>query len=278
MNTAQQVIKSLAIAFAVLLSCGIFMGIISAGIAVSYVFGGWGSNTADIGMIEEIELDGATVQDLNALYIDVKVASVVIERGDEFKVEANEDVIQVRSSEKTLYIQEKEFNIFDGWDDRSKELRITIPKDWESLDILRLKNGAGRASVQGMKVRNLELDLGAGKTELRDVVITEKAKISTGAGYFGAWQAEIRNLHLDMGVGKVDFEVKLTGTGDIDAGVGKLDLRLLGDSVDYRVKVKKGLGSITLDGRKMSDGEVWGNGEVTVDIDGGVGAIDIRTE
>lgn len=282
MKTAQEVIKYLAISFAVLLVCGMVTGIVTAGFVVSRVFDGRGNEeaTVEIDPTEEVEIpEIAEVieQGLQELAVDTKVSTVVIERGEEFKVEANEDLVNVRRGDGVLYIEERDLHFFDRWSDYDRGLKITIPYDWDELGTLRLHNGAGRASIRGLTVRNLELDLGAGKTELQDMKVKMRAKISTGAGYFAMRNSVVEDLDLDIGVGKVDLAVKLSGENKIDAGVGKLDLRLIdGASKDYRIEVDKGLGAITIDGEKMSDDGVWGDsGAVLIDIDGGVGAIDI---
>lgn len=157
-------------------------------------------------------------------------------------------------------------------------MKITIPRDWTELETLRLNAGAGRVEIRDVTVQNLELELGAGKTEISNLVVAERAKVKGGAGYLAVRESAIRDLDLDMGVGKVELGVKLTGNNQIDAGVGKLDLNLRGTSEDYRVKVEKGLGSVNLNGKKMADDETWGDGKTTIDVDGGVGAIEIVTE
>lgn len=91
-------------------------------------------------------------------------------------------------------------------------------------------------------------------------------------------ESELHDLDLDMGVGKVELGAKLTGNNRIDAGIGKLELDLRGKLDEYKIKVEKGLGSIELNGEKLSNGAIRGEGDTLVDIDGGVGAIEIRTE
>ena len=44
----------------------------------------------------------------------------------------------------------------------------------------------------------------------------------------------------------------------------------------YKIKVNKGIGSITIDGKETIDGNEYGHGETYIDIDGGVGAIEIK--
>lgn len=63
---------------------------------------------------------------------------------------------------------------------------------------------------------------------------------------------------------------------EIEAGVGKLDIDLTDDTDNYTIKVSKGLGSITIDGREVENDKEYGTGETYVRIDGGVGAIEIK--
>lgn len=278
MNTAQRVIKYCAIAFAVLLIGGIISAIISGGMLMAHIFGGWGDYNPIPDATEVIEVGEVTEQNLTGLYLDLKATSVVIERGAEFALESNLDVIQVSRGGNALYVQEKDFNFLTDWGTRGYELKIVLPEDWGSLETLRLNAGAGSVVIRELETRNLELDLGAGKTEVSKVTATERAKIKGGAGYLAVRESELKNLDLDMGVGKVELGVKLTGSSQIDAGVGKLELTLQGALDDYRIKVEKGIGSITLNGEKLADGTVRGEGATTVDIDGGVGATEIRVQ
>ncbi len=56
------------------------------------------------------------------------------------------------------------------------------------------------------------------------------------------------NLDLDMGVGKVELEAKLTGKMRLTRGVGKLEMELVGSADDYKIRMDKGIGAITLNG------------------------------
>ena len=278
MYTAQRVIKYCAVGFAILLICGIISAIVSVGVMLSYVFGNRGDEMFVPGVTEVIEVGEVTEQNLTGLYLDLKATSVVIERGAEFVLESDPDVIKVSRSGNALYVQEKDFNFLTDWGTRGRELRIVLPETWEELETLRLNAGAGRVEIDNLKVKNLELDLGAGKTEVNRVIATERAKINGGAGYLAVRESELKNLDLDMGVGKVELGAKLVGDNQIDAGVGKLEINLAGEAKEYRIKVEKGLGSITMNGESLADGTVRGDGANLIDMDGGVGAIEIRTE
>ena len=76
-----------------------------------------------------------------------------------------------------------------------------------------------------------------------------------------------------MGVGELDLSAKLSGNSDIDAGVGRLNLNLIGN--DYKIKVDKGIGSASINGNDIKDDTYYGEGSNIIDIDGGVGSIDI---
>lgn len=76
-------------------------------------------------------------------------------------------------------------------------------------------------------------------------------------------------------LGKLSITSKLTGNNDIDAGIGKLDIHLTDGTDNYTIKVSKGIGSITVDGKEAKDGSIYGNGLTDIKIDGGIGAINI---
>ena len=80
-----------------------------------------------------------------------------------------------------------------------------------------------------------------------------------------------------MGIGKFELASNLTGRNDIDAGVGKLDLNLLDSIENYSIKADKGIGSITINRKEVSDSMQYGNGDTIIDIDGGVGSIEIKS-
>lgn len=58
--------------------------------------------------------------------------------------------------------------------------------------------------------------------------------------------------------------------------MGKTELTLIGREEDYRLRIDKGIGSVTLDGRSLSDGESVGSGATLIEIDSGVGAVEMK--
>ena len=78
-----------------------------------------------------------------------------------------------------------------------------------------------------------------------------------------------------MGVGELNLTSELSGKSSIDYGVGETNLVLIGEEDDYKIELDKGIGEAWLDGRKMSDDSVYGAGENYIEIDGGIGELNV---
>ena len=105
----------------------------------------------------------------------------------------------------------------------------------------------------------------------------DRVDISAGAGTVKIDTLSAEKLFLDLGAGEVNIE-ELTAkySAKINGGAGELNLTLLGSPEDYRITLDKGVGEATLDGKKMSEDIVYGDGETSIEIDGGVGAMKIE--
>ncbi len=123
-------------------------------------------------------------------------------------------------------------------------LGAAVPVDFD-IDL-----GAGRSEIdlQGLKVLGVEIDMGVGEMNL-----------------------DLRGPHA------AGFHVK------IDGGVGSGNLRLPAE-VGVRVKVDGGLGSVDAHGLTKQNGayvnDAYGKSGVTIeiDIDAGIGSLDLRCE
>lgn len=210
--------------------------------------------------------------------IDLKATSLKLEAGEKFQVIADQNVIEFRRSADKVYVEEREFGFFRNWHKVGGEVRIILPKDGEELDRVTIDAGAGAILIEALATKNLALDLGAGRAEINNLTVSNNTKINGGAGLVIINDASLNDVDLDMGVGRMAFSGEIKGNADVDAGVGKLELTLFGDENDYRMKFSKGIGAISLNGQNMSDDSVWGRGDSTIDIDGGVGAIEVKVE
>lgn len=273
MKGAQQVVKVLAVTFAVFLVCGIGAALIGAGSLVGAMLGGGDGSGA-----EWSEVAVSDVQSFDELVIEMKAANVRIEQGEAFQVLMDEEAVEFRREGKKVYLEEKDWGFFGNWHKVGGEVKVVLPQDLRNLKKVEIETGAGTIYAEGIAADEVDLELGAGRAEFVGLVAKNTADISSGAGYLIIREAELRNMDLDMGVGKVEISGVLRGKNEVDAGVGKLEMTLKGGQEDYKMRFSKGLGAITVNGESMGDNGVWGNGANTVKIDGGVGAIEVRVE
>lgn len=109
-------------------------------------------------------------------------------------------------------------------------------------------------------------------------LLFERVNIEMGAGKLDVEQVELNNVRLDLGVGKVIINSKLTGKNTIECGIGEVDLNLNLPLDSYKLKLEKGIGEITLNGKKVKDDASIGKGINTVNVEGGIGKIAITTK
>lgn len=271
MSTAQRVIKYLALAFAAFIIVNI-ASLIIVGINAFSGFLGLrkSQENKNIENLEEIStnLTDSKIEDLR---IETAYSNLKIVKGNAIKVESNSNDISCVQKDNSLIIREKNSWFFNK---NASELVIAIPEEM-IFDKVKIEAGAGEVFIENIKTKELAFEMGAGKVEIQNLYVSGNAKIDGGAGRLDILSGEINNLNLDMGVGKCEITSKLTGRNDIDAGVGKLDINLTDEIKNYEMKVNKGIGSIRINKKEVSDGTQYGNGETYIKIDGGVGSIDI---
>ena len=265
MTSTQKIIKYCAIAFALFLAVSIIGGIVSAVASLSFISGG----KHDVGDMNTYAISD-TVDDLE---IDLAAAQLEIVSGDKFSVETNHKYLKIDNKSGQLTI--KETRQIVGFHSPEARVILTIPEDhiFKKADI---STGAGTVKMDALNAEKLSLDLGAGEVTIDKLTAGSSAKINGGAGQLTINGGGLANLDFDMGVGKVVLTSALTGEGKIDYGVGELSLTLIGSAEDYRIELDKGIGEALLDGQKMADDTVYGQGKNTLEIDGGVGSMNIR--
>lgn len=263
MTQAQKIIKYLALAFAFFLIFSIVSGIMYGVLSFTNIL-----DTDDNIMekMEELKFQEAA----SILEIKVSSANIIIKQGETLKVETNNKNIELKESNNQLFIKEKKHNWFGK--SSSSDLVIYVPSDFV-FDGVSIDSGAGTIEIASLFTKNLALDLGAGKVTIDALNVSDITSIDGGAGKISILGGSLHNLDLDMGVGELSLTSKLTGNSKIDAGVGKVSLYLIGS--DYKIKVDKGLGSTTINGNSIKDETYYGEGSNIIDIDGGIGSIDI---
>lgn len=264
MNRVQRIIKYLAFAFALFLAFSIISSIIYG---LSFI-GDMFDNDKQSSNLKELKLNN------NVLVLDINVSSsnITIKKGNTLKVETNDKYIHTNQNENKLYIKEKKHNLFNKND--NNKLTVYVPKDF-IFDFVNIKTGASKLNISELNTKKLSLNLGAGKVKINNLKVTNSANIEGGAGEITIEDSFINNLNLDMGAGKLLLNSKLTGNSEIDAGVGKMDLLLVGSLNDYNITLDKGIGSASINDSNMENDKTYGIGTNKIDIDGGIGSIKI---
>lgn len=267
MTTAQKVIKYSALAFAIFLIISIFSGIMIGVSKLSNIFRSDDTISKELG---DLNIKNTNITQLD---IDINYANLIIKTGDTLKVETNNKNIDYQEKNDKLIIKEKKYNWFKTKNE--SDLIIYVPNNYSFNDIS-IEAGAGKVNLENINTKKLELDLGAGKAIISNLVVTQSSEIEGGAGEINIKNSSINNLDLDCGAGKFTLNSKLNGNNKIDAGIGKLDITILGNREDYKIIVDKGIGTAKIDSESIKDGKVYGSGLNSLTIDGGVGSININ--
>lgn len=215
-------------------------------------------------------------KEMTRLDVSVKATAVRIrtaKEGEPVRIETNNEYITSWVDGSMLNVVEKSHGFF-GWGGTG-DLVIYVRED-TTFDGVEIEIGAGTLDVERLEARDLKLNLGAGKTAIDELVATRRAEIDGGAGVVEIRGGELHDLDLDLGAGKAELRARVVGNGRVTAGVGKTELTLIGREEDYRLRIDKGIGSVTLDGRSLSDGESVGSGTTLIEIDSGVGAVEMK--
>lgn len=270
MTTAQKVIKYLALAFAIVLIVSIISGILSALYALSGVLGLKKENETIKGEMSKIDFENSDVATLN---IDVSFTNLIIKKGDLLLAETNNKNINCMQNNQNLQIKEKQHSWFLG--NNKGDLVVYIPENLK-FEKVKINAGAGKIQIENINTENLYLELGAGETKIEKLNVTNDCRIESGAGKVSILSGFIRNLNLDMGIGEFNVTSAITGDSKVNAGIGSLELNIQNSKENYTIKADKGIGSIKINGKEVTDDVRYGDGQNNIKIDGGIGAIKIN--
>lgn len=211
----------------------------------------------------------------NTKAFDIKLdsAMLIIEEGNKFTISTNNKYISLTEEDSKIKINEKDHFSFKN----SSALRITVPKNYNFTDLNIVSDG-GFINIENLKADRLSLQLKAGSLVLNDVIVNDKLTIIGGAGTIDVTNGNVNNLNLNVGVGNCNISAILKGNSVIEAGVGQLNIDLL-DSIDnYKIKLIKGIGDITINDTKITDNNTAFNGNKNISLVGGIGPISITSK
>lgn len=268
MTQAQKVIKYFALAFAMLLIVNIIAAILFGLASLGGVFG-----LIDSSESVELKYNDVITNQINHLKIDLAVSSLTVETGDSFNVRYSDDVI-VKQNGSELKIEDEGFHWF--FSKPRIKVVITIPRDY-TFTAADISTGIGDTFIIDLNVRDLDLNVGVGKTTVENLTVNNIAVIDGGVGKLSILDSDINKLDLNVGVGKTTISTKLSGDSTIDAGVGELNLTLTDELENYSIYTEKGIGSIRINGEEASNESTYGRGVNKIRIHGGVGSIRVET-
>ena len=237
-------------------------------ICVCLIISAFSSGSAT-GESKTYQIDGEVLN----LEVEIGAADFSIKVGEKFSVESNLKRLTVRQRGDNLVVKESTFGHKNY---NNAFLIIYIPEGTQFGDV-EISTGAGKFTADLLFARSLSLEFGAGEVNIGELVATREAEIESGAGQLTIGGGAINNLQLEMGMGKLNLTAEI-GDGELNLGVGEANITLLGDRAGYTLELNKGIGDLTFDGESLSGGRTVGSGASFVEINGGIGAINVNFE
>ena len=268
MTQLQKFIKYLAIAFGFFLIAAMAAAVLGvAGIFAGVSF--W-QDSLDPEMNAAETVAGPFSGDIMCLEMEIGAADIQILPGDDLRVHTDNPYIVIKEKNGRLVIQEKSH--VGSLD--SSILTVYAPEEtvFEDVDIAA---GAGKLTIKTLSCRELNLELGAGMAEIHYLQADKSADIEGGAGQIVIHDGTFHNLNFDMGVGKAEIFAALSGNCEISAGIGNLVLTIPARVEDYTILAESGIGRIEVDGMRITGNGALGSGENRIELEGGIGNIDV---
>ena len=209
--------------------------------------------------------------EIHSLDIRISAADFKIQHGDEISVESNLKYLSVSEKDGVLTIVDEEKN----YNDSDAMLTLYVPNDMV-FDEVDITTGAAKMTVGTLSANSLKLKLGAGDVQIESLNASSDADIEGGVGQITIASGTLNDLTLKMGMGELNLSAAVLGESDLKFGVGESNVTLIGSKDDYKVDIEKGLGSITVDGKTVTDYGSSGNGQNHIEIEGGIGAINLK--
>lgn len=265
-NIIKYIFLFLGISLSVLIIYAGFTGIYSLGKLI-------GQNTFDKNDSTSLNENYRINEQIESLDINLDYSNlnILIASDDSYFIKKDSEDITCEIKDKKLIVSDSYNNLFVNKDN---ELTIMIPK--KDLKNVKIKMGAGKTNIEYLSSESVELNLGAGLSEIKNITVSGSINIKTGAGKFTMSKANLNNLKFDMGVGKTEISGLIFGQSEINCGIGKTDIDLENSLEDYTFEVKKGIGSIMVDQKSIENDASIGNGNNKIKLSGGVGKITVN--
>ena len=210
--------------------------------------------------------------EIHSLDVQISAADFKIVSADEFFVESNLKFLSVSEKDGVLKIVD-EAKSNSNYSNATLTLYVPNGIVFNDVDI---ETGAAKMTVDTLSASSMELKLGAGDVRFESLNASSEVDIKGGAGQITVVSGTLNDLSLEMGMGELNLTAAVLGESDLKFGVGESNVTLIGSKDDYKVDIEKGLGNITVDGKTVTDFGGSGNGQNHIEIEGGVGTINLK--
>jgi len=229
-----------------------------------------GCNKQDVVLDEVKAYEIAT--EIHSLDVQISAADFKIVSADEFSVESNLKYLSVSEKDGVLKIVDEPKSNSNY---TNAILTLYVPNGVVFNDV-DIETGAAKMTVDTLSASSVELKLGAGDVRFESLNASADVDIKGGAGQITIVNGTLNDLSLEMGMGELNLTAAVLGESDLKFGVGESNVTLIGSKDDYKVDIEKGLGNITVDGKTVTDFGSSGNGQNHIEIEGGVGTINLK--
>ncbi|HPU63258.1 MAG TPA: DUF4097 family beta strand repeat-containing protein, partial [Mobilitalea sp.] len=218
--------------------------------------------------------------DVQKLDISNSVGKLTVKSGDRFMVEGRNVSKNFKATVKngTLIVEDEnvvKFLFFTISRPNTKlSITVYVPFDFTAKEI-KINSGAGEVIMEDLSTERLIIDAGVGTIFGRNIT-AQSVKGNGGVGDITFNDVNFSNVDFDSGVGNLKIDGILLGDSEFDFGVGDIRLNINGSREDYALRIDNGIGSIRVNGEKISsDYKDIGKATHTIKIDGGVGSVEI---
>lgn len=263
MNNAQKVIKYVAIVFAISLIASIFASILTG------VFALLGVDTVIDVISDSVEVMDYAKEYSNvySIQLDISTADLEIIPADKLKIEGTSIPTDYEFKEENgkLKIKNKKAA-------KNSKLVIYLSTEVKELDI---DVGAGKIQMEDLTIQEVSLYTGAATANITKLTVTSKMDIDAGVGDIVITEADISNLNIDAGVGNVQYIGFLRGVSKVNCGIGNMELSLYKTEEMYKITAEKGVGELKVNDVKLSGIQTLGNGSNIIKLSGGIGNLNV---
>ncbi|MFV0363134.1 MAG: DUF4097 family beta strand repeat-containing protein [Suipraeoptans sp.] len=146
------------------------------------------------------------------------------------------------------------------WNDRANSyIEIYVPEGY-TFDEADISVGAGELNISAINTKELDIDVGAGQAVIHDF--------------------NVDYLYMKCGAGQITAAGNINKEGDIDGGIGEIDLSLDGLESDFNYNLNVGVGEVTVGKNNFSglgsQKTISNDADKDIDVDCGMGSIKVE--